>query len=103
VRNDEALHRVKWERNILYTIKRKKANCIGHILRRHCVLKHITEGQIESGIEMTGTQGRKRKQLLGDFKKTTGYCKMKEEASDCTVWRTGSGRGCETVVRETAE
>jgi hypothetical protein len=28
---------------------------------------------------------------------------MKEEASDCTVWRTGSGRGCETVVRETAE
>jgi hypothetical protein len=41
VRN-EVLHRVKEERNILHTIKRRKANWIGHILRTNCLLKHAT-------------------------------------------------------------
>jgi hypothetical protein len=53
VRNEEVSHRVK-ERNMLHTIKRKKANWISHILRRNCLLKHITEGEIEGGIEVTG-------------------------------------------------
>jgi hypothetical protein len=35
VRNKEVLHRVKEERNVLHTIKRRKANWIGHILRRN--------------------------------------------------------------------
>jgi hypothetical protein len=35
---------VKEERNIVHTIKRRKANWIGHILRRNCLLKHVTEG-----------------------------------------------------------
>jgi hypothetical protein len=39
VRNEEVLHRVKEERNILHTIKRRKANWIGHSLRRNCLLK----------------------------------------------------------------
>jgi hypothetical protein len=34
------------ERNILQTIKTRKANWIGHILRRNCRLKHATEGKI---------------------------------------------------------
>jgi hypothetical protein len=46
VRN-EVLKRVKEETRILHTIKRKKANWIGHILRRNCLLKHIIEGKIE--------------------------------------------------------
>jgi hypothetical protein len=33
MRNKEVLQRVKEERNILHTIKRRKANWIGHILR----------------------------------------------------------------------
>jgi hypothetical protein len=45
VRNEEVLHRVK-ERNILDTIKRRKANWIGHILRRNCLLKDVIEGNI---------------------------------------------------------
>jgi hypothetical protein len=32
VRNEEVLHRVKEERNIVHTIKRRKANWIGHNL-----------------------------------------------------------------------
>jgi len=31
VKNEEVLHRVKEERNILHAIKRRKANWIGHI------------------------------------------------------------------------
>jgi hypothetical protein len=45
--NDKAvLHRVKEKRNILHTIRRRKANWIGHVLRRNCLLKHIIEGKI---------------------------------------------------------
>ena len=47
VRNGGVLQRIKQERNILHTIKRRKANWIGHILRRNCILKHVTEGNID--------------------------------------------------------
>jgi ribosomal 50S subunit-associated protein YjgA (DUF615 family) len=54
VRNEEVLHRVKEERNIVHKVKRRKANWIGHILRRNCLLKHVIEGELEGRIEMTG-------------------------------------------------
>jgi hypothetical protein len=47
VRNEEVLQRVKEEWNILHTINRRKANWIGHILRRNCLLKHFIKGKIE--------------------------------------------------------
>jgi hypothetical protein len=72
VRNEEVLHRVKEERNIVHTIKRRKANWIGHILRRKCLLKHVIEGKLKGRIEMTGRQGRRRKQPLDDLKEKTG-------------------------------
>jgi hypothetical protein len=50
VRNEEVLHRVKEDRNIVRTIKRRKANWIGHILRRNCLLKHVIEGKLEGRI-----------------------------------------------------
>jgi len=43
VENEEVLQRVKEERNILYTMKRKKADWIGHILGRNCLVKHVIE------------------------------------------------------------
>jgi len=46
VRNEEVLQRVKEERNILQTMKRRKVTSIGHILRRNCLLKHVIEGNI---------------------------------------------------------
>lgn len=33
--------------------------------------------------------------------KDIGFCKLKELALDCTVWRNGFGRGCGRVVRQT--
>jgi hypothetical protein len=41
VRNEEALQRVKEDMTILQTTQRRKPNCIGHILRRTCLQKHI--------------------------------------------------------------
>jgi hypothetical protein len=93
VRNEEVLHRVMEEGNILHTIKRRKANWLGHILRKNCLLKHIIEGKLEGRIEMTGRQGRRCKQLLDDLKKKRRYWKLKEEALNRTLWRTCFGRG----------
>jgi hypothetical protein len=39
--NEEVLHSVKEERNILHRIKRRNANWTGHILRRNCLIKHV--------------------------------------------------------------
>jgi hypothetical protein len=57
VRNEEVLHRVKEERNIAHTIKRREANWIGHILRRNCLLKHVTEGKL---VERSDGKPRKK-------------------------------------------
>jgi hypothetical protein len=46
VTSEEVLHRVNGERNILHRIKGRKANGIGYILRRNCLLKRIVEGKI---------------------------------------------------------
>ena len=51
MKNEEVLHKVK-ERNTLHTVKRRKANWIGHILRRNGLLKHVTEGKMEDRIEV---------------------------------------------------
>jgi hypothetical protein len=48
----------------------------------------VIEGKIEGRIEVTGSRERRCKQLLDDVKETRRYCKMKEEALDCTVGRT---------------
>jgi len=58
VRNEEVLQRVKEERNILQTIKRRKTNWIGHILCGNCFLKQVVEGNIVEMINMTGRRGR---------------------------------------------
>jgi hypothetical protein len=43
MKSEEVLHRVKEERNILLTAKRRKGNWIGHMLHRNCPLKHVIE------------------------------------------------------------
>jgi len=45
--NDEVLHGVKEERNVLDTIKSRKTNWIGPILRRNRLLKHVIEDKIK--------------------------------------------------------
>jgi hypothetical protein len=56
LRNYDVFHGDKEERNFLDTIKRKKANWYGHILRRNCLLKHVIAGEIEGRIKVTVRQ-----------------------------------------------
>jgi hypothetical protein len=54
VRNEKVLQGVGEEMNILQTIKRRKPNWIGHILRSNCRLKHVIEGKKEEMIKVMG-------------------------------------------------
>jgi hypothetical protein len=103
VRNEEVLHRVKEERNIVHTITRRKANWIGHILLSNCLLKHLIEQKIEGRIEIMEGRGRRRQQLLDDLKEKRRDWKLKEEALDRNLWKTPFGRGYGPVVRQTTE
>jgi hypothetical protein len=103
VRNEEVLLRVKEQRNILHETSKWKANWIGHILRRNCLLQWVIKGKIKSGIDVAGRQGRRLKKLMDDLKERRGYSHLKEEALDRTMWRAGFGRGFGPVVRQTAE
>jgi hypothetical protein len=58
VRNEEVLLRVKEKRNILHEIRKRKANWIGHILRRNCLLQWVIERKIQGGIKVTERQGK---------------------------------------------
>ena len=99
VRNEEVLLRVKEQRNILHEIRKRKANWIGHILRRNCLLQWVIEGKIKEGIEVTGSRGIKCRKLLDDLKERRGYSHLKEGALDRTMWRALFGRGFGPVVR----
>jgi len=103
VRNEEVLLRVKERRNIRHEIRKRKANWIGHILRRNCLLQRVTEGKIQGGIEVAGRQGRRRTKLLDELKESRGYSHLKEEALDRTMWRARFGRGFGPVVRQTTK
>jgi hypothetical protein len=67
-------------------------------LRRNCLLEHILKEKQEE--KSKGRQGRRRKQLLMTFKETRGFCKLKAEALDRTLWRTLFERGYGHVTRQ---
>jgi len=93
---NEILHGVKEERNILYTIKRRKADWIGHILPRNRFLKHVIEGRLEA----MGRR-RRRKQLQDDLNEKKAYWHLKEETLDHAWWRTGFGISYGPIARQT--
>jgi len=64
VNNEEVLYRVEEERNTIHTLEIRKANCIGHILRANCFLKHVIEGKIEVNRRRARISG----QILDDLK-----------------------------------
>jgi hypothetical protein len=103
VRNEDVLLRVKEQRNILHEIRKRKANWIGHILRRNCLLQWVTEGKIQGGLEVTGKQWRRRRKLLDDLKEWRGYSDLKEEGLDRTIWRAHFGIGFGPFARQTTK
>jgi len=103
VRNEEVLLRVNEQRNILHEIRKRKANWIGHILRRNCLPKQVIEGKIKGEIEVARRRGRRRKKLLDDLKDRRRYSHLKEEALDPTMWRHRFRGGIGPVVRQNTE
>jgi hypothetical protein len=81
------LQRVKEDWNVVQTIKRRRANWIGHILLRNFLLRHVIEGQVEGWIEGTRRRGRRCKKLLDGPKEKRGCCKLKKVALE-HMWRT---------------
>jgi hypothetical protein len=79
VENEEVLPKVKEERNVLHSI----LYCIGHILRRNCLLKHVIEGNIRQN-KLKVRRRRRHKQLLNGLIETREHCKLKDEALDRT-------------------
>jgi hypothetical protein len=65
VGNEEVSLTVEEQRNILHEISKRKANRIGHILHRNCLLQQVIEGKIKGGIEVTGRPGRKCRKPYG--------------------------------------
>jgi hypothetical protein len=52
---------------------------------------------------VTGRQGRRCKKLLDDLNERRGYCHLKEQALDRTMWRARFGRDFGPVVRQTTK
>ena len=95
--------RVNEHRNILHEIRKWKANWIGHILRRNCLLKQVIEGKIKGEMEVTRRRRRRRRKLLDDLKDKRGYSHLKEEALDRIMWRNRFRGGFGPVVRRNSE
>jgi len=72
---------------------RKKANLIGYILRRKCLLNKLLK-------VVTGRRRKRDKQLLDELKEKSVCCKLKEEALDRTLWKSRSGTFYGTFLRE---
>jgi hypothetical protein len=75
---NEGLLIAKEQRNVLHEINKRKANCIGHILHRNCLLQKVIEGKVKGGIEVTERRGRRWK-LLDDLKEMRGYSHLEDE------------------------
>jgi len=89
VRHEEILgsHRIK-EMNTIHTIRVKKANRIGYILRRNWLLRHVIEGKIQGRIEMTGRRWRWRKQLLDDLKWNERVLEIgRSQSAENSLWK----------------
>jgi hypothetical protein len=48
----------------------------------------VKKKRIDGRIDVTGRRGRRRKQLLDGLEESRGYCKLKVEALESTLWRT---------------
>ena len=94
---------VNEQKNIPHEIRKRKANWIGHILRRNCLLKQVIEGKIKEKLEVTRRRGRRRKKLLDDLKDRRGYSHLKEESLDRTMWRNRFRGGFGPLVRQNTE
>ena len=75
--------RIAEKRRLLNNILRRKANYIGHILRRNCLLYDPIKGQTT---EVKGI-GIRRTQLPDYLRNRRGYWELKEAIEDQNSWK----------------
>jgi len=80
---NKVFNRLKEARDNLRTVKKKEGQLDWSHVRRNCLLKHVSDGEIEGKNEVRGRRVERRKQLPD--KKRLGYWKLKEEALDRTL------------------
>ena len=66
------------ERALLNNILRRKPKCIGHILKRNCLLRYIIKGQMT---EVKGVR-RRRTRIFNDLRNRRRYWELKEIKKD---------------------
>ena len=83
VTNDEVLNRVNEVRILRETIRRRKKNWLGHILRGNNMLRDVLEGK------MKGKRGRGRPRIgmVSELKEAETYETMKRKPQDREQWR----------------
>jgi len=70
-------------------------------LRRNWLLKRAIQGKVDERVEVVGTRGRRRKQILDDLKEERGCWKLKEGTLYRNMWRACFGRGYGPVAGKT--
>ncbi|WP_410967417.1 hypothetical protein, partial [Salmonella sp. SAL04191] len=84
IRNEDVLQRIGESRKLIGKIRRRKANWVGHHLRRECMIKEVIEGKLEGRRAM----GRKRFQLIDELRKNKeSYQDLKAIAANREKWR----------------
>ena len=81
VTNEQVLYSIGEKRTLLNNILRRKANWIGHILRRNCLLHNAIEGQMTE-VERVG----RRTQLLDDLRNRRRHWELKIETLETRVY-----------------
>ena len=83
VTNEQVLDLIGKKRIILNNILLRKANWIGHIVRRNWLLHDATEKQMTE----VKVVGRRRTQLFYELRNRRSYSELKEEAEDRKRWK----------------
>ena len=87
--NEEVLCSVGEERSLIDTIRKRKKNWIGHVVRGEGFLKLVLEGRMEG----RKTRGRPRVSMIDDLLEE--FCEeMKHRAQDREDWRRWQPRTC---------
>ena len=87
--NEEVLCFVGEERSFIDTIRKRKKNWIGHVVRGEGLLKLVLEGRMEG----RKTRGRPRVSMIDDLLEGS-YAVMKHRAQDRDEWRRWQPRTC---------
>ena len=84
------LGRVGESRTLVETIKRRKKNWIGRVLREEGLYKEVIEGRLEG----KRGRGRKRIGMLSDLEEDEDYQSLKKRAMNREQWRRWTSGTC---------